>query len=432
MATCTRPGTKHDLNRIDQKPSELLYSYIRCFFEMRNSIPNITEAEVNTAFIRGLHHRELRSKFNRKPPTGIGEMITTANQYADAEEAEVCFNEDTGNQRPTRRYDDRPADRRHNDHRFDDRNYHCDSSRDRQEGHKTGQNCHRQPDHIITTINEPCAKCNYDEQYRKILDGPCPHHNYVKHKMKDCLSLAKEFQYKKLDNDANDGDRARRPPGGNGNAFQDHDKVVAMIFGGLAFAESRRERKLTAWWVLNVSTKNIAANPSYCPWSKVPITFSRADQWADIPYIGHFSLVLDTTVQKVLFRKVLVDGGSALNLLFARALKELGRGLADLTLSDSSFWGVVPGRASKPLGEITLPVQLGTASNYHVEHINFYVADFNTAYHAILGRPALAKFMVVPHYAYLVLKMPSPAGVLAMRAYLSIAYAYEKESLALA
>ena len=31
MATCTRPGTKHDLNRIDQKPSELLHSYIRCF-----------------------------------------------------------------------------------------------------------------------------------------------------------------------------------------------------------------------------------------------------------------------------------------------------------------------------------------------------------------------------------------------------------------
>ena len=34
------------------------------------------------------------------------------------------------------------------------------------------------------------------------------------------------------------------------------------------------------------------------------------------------------------------------------------------------------------------------ASNYRIEHINFYVADFNTAYHAILGRPALAKFML--------------------------------------
>ena len=86
-------------------------------------------------------------------------------------------------------------------------------------------------------------------------------------------------------------------------------------------------------------------------------------------------------------------------------------------------------RASKPLGEITLPVQFGTASNYRVEHINFYVADFNNAYHAILGRPALAKFMDVPHYAYLVLKMPSLAGVLALRANLSVAYACGTESL---
>ena len=108
--------------------------------------------------------------------------------------------------------------------------------------------------------------------------------------------------------------------------------------------------------VLAVNVEDAVANPSYRPWSKVPITFSRADQWVDIPYIGCFPLVLDATVQKVLFRKVLVDGGSALNLLFVGALKELGLGLLDLTPSDSSFWGVVPSRASKPLGEITLPV----------------------------------------------------------------------------
>ena len=56
MATCTQPVTKHDLNHIYQKPSKLLRSYIRCFFEMRNSIPNITEAEVITTFVQGLHH----------------------------------------------------------------------------------------------------------------------------------------------------------------------------------------------------------------------------------------------------------------------------------------------------------------------------------------------------------------------------------------
>ena len=102
--------------------------------------------------------------------------------------------------------------------------------------------------------------------------------------------------------------------------------------------------------------EDATTNPSYHPWSEVPITFSRANHWADIPYIGRFPLVLDATVQKLLFRKVFIDGGSALNLLFTGALKELGLGLSDLTPSNSSFWGVVPGRASKPLGEITLPV----------------------------------------------------------------------------
>ncbi|XP_066379237.1 uncharacterized protein [Miscanthus floridulus] len=148
--------------------------------------------------------------------------------------------------------------------------------------------------------------------------------------------------------------------------------------------------------------------------------------------MGCFPLVLDATIKKVPFRKVLVDSESALNLLFVGALKELGLGIEDLTPSNSSFWGVVPSRASKLLGEITLPVQFSMASNFHVEHINFYVADFNTAYHAILGRPALAKFKAIPHYAYLVLKMHLPTGVLALWANLFVTYAYEIESLALA
>ena len=116
-------------------------------------------------------------------------MITTANQYADAEEAEVRFNEDAGTHRPTRRYDDRC----HNDRHYDDRSYHRDSCRDRPEGPKSGQNHRRRLDHIVATVNEPRAKRNHDEQYKKILDGPCPLHKNAQHKMKDCLGLAKEF-----------------------------------------------------------------------------------------------------------------------------------------------------------------------------------------------------------------------------------------------
>ena len=93
---------------------------------MRNSIPNITEVEVITTFVRGLHHHDLRSKFNRKPPKGIDEMIMTA----DVEEAKVRFNEDAGTHRLTRHSDEHPDDRHHSDRHCDDRDHHQDSGYD--------------------------------------------------------------------------------------------------------------------------------------------------------------------------------------------------------------------------------------------------------------------------------------------------------------
>ena len=40
--------------------------------------------------------------------------------------------------------------------------------------------------------------------------------------------------------------------------------------------------------------------------------------------------------------------------------------------------------------------------------------------------------MVVPHYVYLVLKIPTEQGVLTLRANVSTAYDYEREGLAIA
>ena len=64
--------------------------------------------------------------------------------------------------------------------------------------------------------------------------------------------------------------------------------------------------------------------------------------------------------------------------------------------------------------------------------MNFFVADFDTAYHAILGRLALAKFMAMPHYVYLVLKIPTEQGTLTLRANVSTAYDCKREGLTIA
>jgi hypothetical protein len=67
--------------------------------------------------------------------------------------------------------------------------------------------------------------------------------------------------------------------------------------------------------------------------------------------------------------------------------------------------------------------------NYPTEYIKFEVADFDLSYHAILGRPALAKFMAVPHYVYLLLKMLGKTGVFIHHGDLKKSYDCNQEAI---
>jgi len=66
--------------------------------------------------------------------------------------------------------------------------------------------------------------------------------------------------------------------------------------------------------------------------------------------------------------------------------------------------------------------------HFRTEFVNFVVANFDGTYHGILGRPSLTMFMVVPHYSYLVLKMPTEKGVLTIRGNVYTTYTCEEES----
>jgi hypothetical protein len=74
----------------------------------------------------------------------------------------------------------------------------------------------------------------------------------------------------------------------------------------------------------------------------------------------------------------------------------------------------------------------GTQENLCTEHVQFEVVDFETAYNAFLGRPVLSKFMAIPHYAYLVLKMLEPHGVISVRGDIKCTYDCDRESCEMA
>jgi hypothetical protein len=64
------------------------------------------------------------------------------------------------------------------------------------------------------------------------------------------------------------------------------------------------------------------------------------------------------------------------------------------------------------MGKIQIDVMFGNQDNCRVENLMFGVVDLDSPYHALLGRPTLAKFMASTHVAYLKMKMSGPRGVI--------------------
>ena len=58
--------------------------------------------------------------------------------------------------------------------------------------------------------------------------------------------------------------------------------------------------------------------------------------------------------------------------------------------------------------------------------------DFLGSYHAILGRPCYVKFMAIPNYTYLKLKMPGPNNVIPVGSAFSHAFTCDSEHFELA
>jgi hypothetical protein len=115
-------------------------------------------------------------------------------------------------------------------------------------------------------------------------------------------------------------------------------------------------------------------------------------------------------------KKVLVDGGSSINVTFPRTLLGLGVALKELHESDNPFFDIVPTEGEYPLGHIYMPVTFGTPENYRTEFLRFEVASFDYGYNTIIRRPGLAKLMAIPHYSYMILKMSGPQGIITVRA----------------
>ena len=130
--------------------------------------------------------------------------------------------------------------------------------------------------------------------------------------------------------------------------------------------------------------------------------------------------------------KVLMDGGSGLNLIYEETLQKMEIDRNRIEQSSTTFRGIIPSQEARCEGKITLDVVFGTPENYRSEEITFQVAPFSSGYHALLGRDAFMSFQAIPHYGYMKLKMPGPNGIITLASDPNVALRAENKTAALA
>jgi hypothetical protein len=244
--------------------------------------------------------------------------------------------------------------------------------------------------------------------FDKMLKESCPYHRGpVKHTLEECDMLRRYF------NKAGPSAEGGKYQGDNkkgGDKEEEFPEVhnCFMIYCGQVANASARHRKQEHRKVCSVKV----AAPVYLDWSNKPITFDQGDHPDCVPSPGRYPLFVDLVIGNVRLTKVLMDGDSILNIIYVETLGLLGVDLSMIRAGVAPFHGIVPGKRVLPLGQLDLPVCFGTPSNFQKETLTFEVGGFRGTYYAVLGRPCYAKFMVVPNYTYLKLKMPGAKGVI--------------------
>ncbi|KAF8670522.1 hypothetical protein HU200_050542 [Digitaria exilis] len=365
--------------------------YLCRFSRQYNNLPDATDADALAALMGGTKSRILVNRIGKECPKTIKEVLDIATEEAQGEEA--------------RR--DEPADEA--------------GPPDCPEKKKKKKKKERQGDPLDPRdgrhkVNNEMTDPKDDDSPRQLLEGPCPNHaTPIKHKYREC-GLMRKFLMGRLDRVSPTSQTQGK--GTTADTFLEPDECL-MIFGGPEAQASKRHGKLMEHDVFTVHP----TNQEYLRWFEASITFDHSDHPKYVSHPGKLPLVVASIIGKKRVSKVLMDGEGSLNILYASTLDALGW---------APFYGVVPGKEAIPLGQITLPVPFGDRDNFYTEMLCFEVVDFDGSYDAILGRPCYAKFMAVPNYVYLKLKMPGPNCIIMVGTSPQAAYECEKESCALA
>ena len=122
------------------------------------------------------------------------------------------------------------------------------------------------------------------------------------------------------------------------------------------------------------------------------------------------ALIIKATIGGSVVDRILVDPGSAVDIISKEALDSLGVEFVILTDDGTPLYGF-GGSMVVPLGRIQLAMTIGAHPRARTIMINFTVADCMSSYQVIVGRPFMMKTKAAMSSYYLKLKFPTREGI---------------------
>jgi hypothetical protein len=179
-------------------------------------------------------------------------------------------------------------------------------------------------------------------------------------------------------------------------------KLVLPITGGSSSEPANKKQKKEAQ--RRVQHVGVQGPFIKSKWSHIPITFSQEDlQLKDYPH--NDTMVISCVIKGFLVHNVLVDTGSAADIIFVKAFRQMQEPHDKIHEATHPVCGF-GGRQIVALSKITMSITFGYVNNTRTEQVVFDIVDMEYPYNAIIGRGTLNAFEAIRHLAYLCMKIP--------------------------
>ena len=182
---------------------------------------------------------------------------------------------------------------------------------------------------------------------------------------------------------------------------------IRVIIGGTSTGQTSKSKKTYFKVVQNVQLSRRSPKTREIDEPAISFTDEKAER---IHHLHDDAIVITLLIADYTTRRVLVDNGSSADILYYPAFQQIRLRQYLLRLACSPLIGF-EGMKVQLVGNVTLPVVVGSYPRQITKSVNFLVVDYSSSYNAIIGKPTLNSWKAVTSTYHLSVKFPTEYGI---------------------